>query len=525
MQQSSNAKGGFVANTRQCIAVMVVLAALAIIIRLLPGPRTIDDAFITFRYARNIIGGAGFVYNPGERILGTTTPLYTLLLAVISRVGGSVDFPVIALVLNALADGLSGALLYLIARRLLNHPVPGLAAGLLWAVAPRSVAFAIGGMETSVYVALMLGTFAAWLWDRTVPASALAGLSTLARPDALIWAGPLALAMIGQVWRERPEQPLLKRLPWLEGGVYLAVLLPWLIYGTLVFGSPLTRSMTAKVAAYVQPWYTALATFAVNYGVPFFEQETLGNAAIVAGGLLYPILAIVGGIALVRKNWRFVPLAVFPWLCAAVFALVNIRMFNWYLVPPMAIYTLCIIAGVWMLSIRALGRKRAPWAAPLALGTVAAVWLLFSLRDWDLHPGYGQDQPMPHMAWNEAEILQEQVGRMIAERAGPDAVIAAGDIGAIGWGSDLPILDTVGLISPESTPYYPVDPDMLGESGYAVAPDLVFDLKPDYISLMESYGDKGLFIDPRFEQQYRLIAEYPIEVGHSVRLLVFERIE
>jgi Gpi18-like mannosyltransferase len=510
---------------RRDLYIMVVLAALAIIIRLLPGPRTIDDAFITFRYARNIVNGVGFVYNPGELVLGTTTPLYTLLLAMLGGVGGSADFPAIAPVLNALADGVSGALLYLIARRLLGHAVPGLAAGLLWAVAPRSVAFAIGGMETSVYVALMLGAFVAWLWDRTLLASALAGLSTLARPDALIWAGPLALAMLWQSWSERSERPLLARLPWREGGVYLAVLLPWLIYGTLVFGSPLTRSMTAKVAAYVQPWYTALATFAVNYGVPFFEHETLGNAAVLVGSLLYPILAVVGGVALARRDRRFVPIAVFPWLCAAVFALVNIRMFNWYLVPPMAIYTLCIIAGVWVLAIRVLGQKRAPWAAPLALGMVAAVWLVFSLRDWELHPGYGQYRPTPHMAWNEAEILQEQVGQMIAARARPDAVIAAGDIGAIGWGSNLRILDTVGLISPQATPYYPVDADMLGESGYAVAPDLVFDLKPDYISLMESYGDKGLFIDPRFEQQYRLIAEYPIEVGHSTRLLVYERIE
>jgi len=355
--------------------------------------------------------------------------------------------------------------------------------------------------------------------------SALEGLATLTRPDALLWAGPLALVVIWQAWHERSDRPPLARLPWREGGVYLAVLLPWLLYGTIVFGSPLTRSMTAKVAAYVQPWYTALGTFVVNYGVPFFEHETLGNAGLALGSVLYPILALAGGIGLTRRDWRFAPVVVFPWLYAAVFGAVNIRMFNWYLVPPMAIYTLCVIAGVWMLASRIAGHKRASWAAPTALGIIAAVWLVFSLRDWELHPSYGQDRPTPHMAWNQAEILQEQVGEMIAARARPDAVIAAGDIGAIGWGSNLCILDTVGLISPQSTPYYPVDPAMLGESGYAVAPDLIFDLKPDYISLMESYGEKGLFIDPRFEQQYRLVAAYPIQVGHSTRLLVYERIE
>ena len=40
-----------------------------------------DDAFITYRYAENLAGGLGFVYNAGERVYGTTTPLLTLVLA------------------------------------------------------------------------------------------------------------------------------------------------------------------------------------------------------------------------------------------------------------------------------------------------------------------------------------------------------------------------------------------------------------------------------------------------------------
>jgi hypothetical protein len=35
---------------------------------------TVDDAFITFRYAENLAAGNGFVYNLGEKVLGTTTP-------------------------------------------------------------------------------------------------------------------------------------------------------------------------------------------------------------------------------------------------------------------------------------------------------------------------------------------------------------------------------------------------------------------------------------------------------------------
>ena len=82
----------------------LIIAGLALTARLLPAPRTIDDAFITFRYARNLLNGAGFVYNPGEQVLGTTTPLYTLLMAALSGLSRSANFPWIALLINALAD-------------------------------------------------------------------------------------------------------------------------------------------------------------------------------------------------------------------------------------------------------------------------------------------------------------------------------------------------------------------------------------------------------------------------------------
>ncbi|MCC6188386.1 MAG: hypothetical protein IT318_05100, partial [Anaerolineales bacterium] len=54
--------------------IALLLPALALAARLLAGPRTIDDAFITFRYARNLLAGSGLVFNPGENVLGTTTP-------------------------------------------------------------------------------------------------------------------------------------------------------------------------------------------------------------------------------------------------------------------------------------------------------------------------------------------------------------------------------------------------------------------------------------------------------------------
>src|SRR3990170_6336850 len=80
--------------SRRSWAVLVALIViLALAARLIPGPRTIDDAYITFRYARNLLAGNGFVFNPGERVLGTTTPLYTLLLAALAGLTRATDYP------------------------------------------------------------------------------------------------------------------------------------------------------------------------------------------------------------------------------------------------------------------------------------------------------------------------------------------------------------------------------------------------------------------------------------------------
>ncbi|HKH48474.1 MAG TPA: hypothetical protein VKM72_27745 [Thermoanaerobaculia bacterium] len=33
---------------------------------------TVDDFYITYRYAENLAQGSGFVYNPGERVFGVS---------------------------------------------------------------------------------------------------------------------------------------------------------------------------------------------------------------------------------------------------------------------------------------------------------------------------------------------------------------------------------------------------------------------------------------------------------------------
>ena len=204
------------AQPRWSLFVILVILLLAIIARVLPGPRTIDDAYITFRYARNLVTGQGFVYNPGERILGTTTPLYTLLMAGLALASGSRDFPLLALAVNALAGAVSVGLLYALGKRFSGHSAPSTAAALLWAIAPYSVTFAIGGMETDLTIACLLAASYAHVTRHPRALATLSALALLARPDTVI--------LIGLLWLDLVRAR--RQIPWREGIITLAILAP-----------------------------------------------------------------------------------------------------------------------------------------------------------------------------------------------------------------------------------------------------------------------------------------------------------
>ena len=161
-----------------------------------------DDAFITYRYAENLARGFGFVYNPGERVYGTTTPLLTLLLAAGARVGAPP--PLAALGINLVA---TAAMLYAAARLLAPRaapPVVALALGLL-VLAPSHALWSVSGMETALFAALLV--FGLWAYvDRRWSLLGLAGGGLfLARFDGFIFVLAVAAAELWLAWRGPTE--------------------------------------------------------------------------------------------------------------------------------------------------------------------------------------------------------------------------------------------------------------------------------------------------------------------------------
>ena len=504
---------------------VVGLLALALLARLVPGERMVDDAYITFRYARNLVEGRGFVYNPGERVLGTTTPLYTLVLAGLALVTGSSDFPALALLVNALAGAASVGLLYALGRHFADHWAPAAAAALLWAVAPHSVTFAIGGMETDLTVALLLACSYAHVTDRPRAMAVCSALALLARPDTVILLGLLWLDLVLARLRKRQLVGVFR-----EGLITLTLLAPWLIFGTLHFGSPLTASIAAKSVTYQLLPMEGAVRLLQHYATPFFEHKVLPPVGVFAVFAVYCGLCALGSLRACRRDRRTWPLIAYPLVYFAVFAVANPLLFRWYLSPPLPFYFLLIFTGVWVLACDLgcfLSNLKPETLEPeagtlviLSLFTTAA--LALTINAWDLHTDHGPDRPAPEMAWFKLELFYARAADIVLSHAEPGDTLCAGDIGVLGYRTRMRVLDTVGLVTAESGHHYPATPDIY-VTNYAIPAELVLALDPDYIVILEIYGRRGLLPDPRFQGRYRLLEKLETDIYGSDGMLIFQR--
>ena len=373
----------------------------------------------------------------------------------------------------------------------------------------------------------------------------LAALLLLTRPDALILLGPLALDRLWQLYEARRiSPPISQKSPDSLSGVLGELLLfgvptlAWFAYAAWQFGSPLPHSVAAKTLAYHLPANAAFIRLLQHYANPFMDYRTFGVAATVIGVVLYPFLSVTGGLGMWKREKHSWPLFVYPWTYFCVFALANPLIFRWYLTPPLPMYFFTILYGASNLieqihhklvhrpALPANGQSvRGAWGYRLVyLLFVFIAPFLLSLRDWELHPAHGLDRPAPNMAWYQLELFYRQAAETINSQPHQtaDPVLAAGDVGVLGYFTNMRILDTVGLNSAQSTHYYPLDPSYY-IINYAIPPRLITDIQPDFVVILEVYGRNGLLKDPDFLKQYRLIRKIPNDIYGSDGMLIFSR--
>lgn len=500
---------------RRALQPDLLIPLLAVVLRLIPGPRVIDDAYIIFRYAQNVLAGNGLVYNPGEPVFGITTPLFALLITLLAvpTGGAAAPFPWLALGLSAVADGITCWLLIRLGAALGRRPA-GILTAAIWAAAPMSVTFAIGGMETSVFILLMAATLYFHSTSRPAAAALSAGLSLTTRPDALIFIVPLTLERARQLWRRRDSAARHPPLTAGEVGSFVLPVLAWAAFAWVAYGSPVPHSVLAKASAYRLPPEAGLVRLLQHVATPFLEHQAFGTGWVAVGLVLYPVLFGLGTMSALRTRLDTWPYFAYPILYLAAFSVANPLIFRWYLAPPLPPLFLGIFLGVHRIA-QDLRRPAIAWA----FGLFA---LTLTLNGWSLRPDTGPDRPAPAMAFLGLEDIYLDLGSRLRDRLSPTQVLAAGDIGALGYASGARMLDLVGLVSPQIVRYYPLAPDDY-VINYAVSDRAIADLQPDLLVLLEVYGRETVLNDPGFHHSYLLVETIPTDLYGSQGMLVYQR--
>jgi len=267
-----------------------------------------DDAFITLRYAYNLLHGHGPVFNPGQHVNGSTSPA-GLALAVVALVipGGYTLFKLkcLSLLFAFLTIRAGGRLL-----ETFNWPSGFLYVGLpLMGISPAIAFAAATGLETTVasfaIISLVLALRTPGVRSER-RAMAFGALAVFARPEAILVVSFIAVAA---VCIER-SLPWFRRVRWWMVGPLLMelVLLAWnrLYYGAWVPNTYLAKDMSIRAALPAGLKYLVFGNLPIYHfgGIHFWATAAL---ALVVDALL--LLGAVAG-ALRFRTYGFLVAAV-----------------------------------------------------------------------------------------------------------------------------------------------------------------------------------------------------------------------
>jgi len=443
-------------------AILLVLAAF-LITRAIAIHRfqIFDDAMITYRYGLNLAHGTGFIYNQGEWVLGTTTPLFGLVTALLATLGAKLDDVIPWL--NTLTDILS---LLLTRRLFFGADKQGfLLAVLILAALPKFARVTAGGMEMDVFTLTTLTAFA--LYQGNVfpippcPRTAIiiAAASYFIRPEGVLTVA--TLCAIDLLRTRRLSRPITL------GIIAAAAVTPFLFLMWHSYGSFIPQSVIAKHAHTAPSHWEALRKLAA--------PDSLS--------LIVLALAIPGAILAARKNTALQIAAL--WLlayCAAYF-LAHPQIWPWYGFAVVFIAA-CLAASflshalLHFLPAATKFEKRPAFAGSIL---VVIWWLPVLLR--------------PHPTDDVQKNIYAPIRQFCATHDLRGRSLLASDIGLIGYECPFYVIDAAGLISPEA---------LKTPSKWA----LIDQRRPDYLFLNIDPASAQIMASPPFAQLYRPLARY-----------------
>jgi hypothetical protein len=443
----------------------------------------LDDAWIYQTYARNLARTGQWAFVPGLPSTGSTSILWTLLLTPVYWLPIDPRWGTHALgLLTLTATALGSA-------RLFKEDALGLslAVGLGVALEWHLVWAAASGMETGLFAALLIW-FWVWLrrhdpiqcahrWHTGLLAGIWGGILMLARPEGVLALGVAGLYGLLAPSRSGGGMHLGRRLVWamLVGVGFALFLVPFFAFNHAISGAWWPNTFYAKQTEY-----------AVLYRQPYLLRlfEQMATGWIGAQVLLLPALLVSLWVGLRRRTLDGVSLAPLGWalLHWALYAarLPVTYQHGRYAIPAIPVILIFGVRGMaHLIQLRSERRLLRFGSLVWTLSVVVLFPLMLGILG---APAYARD-----VSFIEDEMVA--TARWVDENVPPDAIIAAHDIGALGYFAPRRLVDLAGLVSPAVIPF-------MRDADHLTA----------YILMS---GSDYLIIFPHWSAEYELIVSSP----------------
>ncbi len=469
----------------------------------------LDDSWIHQTYARNLASSGRWEFVSGTVSSGSTAPLYSLLLAIgylvrLPHLPWTYFLGWIFLVWSAWAAMSLWETLW--AENSSQSWLPGILVVTSWSL----VWAAASGMETILFIALALQLMSVYARQLTTGRwqayrlGLLGGLLIMVRPEGL---GLVLFVILGILVADgQPRDRVGRLLKMLVTAVI--PLVPYFALNLLAGHQFWPNTFYAKQAEYGILWQDALPArffrlLVFSLGGPEHGWQGMSGARL----LLLPglILAAYSAFRSDIAGRRLLYLLPLVWAGGHIF------IYAWrlpvtyqhgrYLIPVIPVFLLFGLAGWtrlfrWFEARLGSGNRVGFIVKSVLRLTFAVIALFFLVLGLQV---YAQD-----VALINGEMVA--VAEWLQDNTAEDALIAAHDIGAIGYFTDRSLLDLAGLISPEVIPYLR-DQDLV--TGFALQSGA------DYLVTAPGWTYPAISQDPQSSAVYSSGYAWTVEQGSN----------
>ncbi|MFA5011494.1 MAG: hypothetical protein WC644_06020 [Ignavibacteria bacterium] len=403
----------------------------------------LDDPWIHLTFAKNLVDYGSFSYFKNEMATaGSTSPIYTLLLAAGFLITS--NEMVLSYVLGITFFVLSSAFFYKLASfEFAKENVYALLASLIFIVDKWMNFVSVSGMETTMFIFILVATAYFYRQKKTVPFGIFLSLIMWTRPDGIAFIGALAVDYLLQKQLSKSDTTikLFTKQDFTKVGVIAAVFLAiYFIMNLTLSGSLLPNTYNAKLTYYA-PEFRSRAEF-LKFEV--WDYFTKGSYGIIMIGFFAGLYFTLADLFKKKYNANFLYVV---FIVALVFIywykLPYAHRFGRYLMP--IIPFMIIVSSTGFRDIfKSLGTflKNRTFAV---YGTIIILLIISAVT----FNNYLENKKSYIDECKYINDRQVEAAKWIAANTNENDIIATHDVGAIGFYSKRKIVDVAGLVTPE----------------------------------------------------------------------------